>query len=93
MGESVTLDTGVTGITTNDELLWTFGPDDTRIAQISETTKRNYKRFGDELTLDNKTGVLTIKKIAASHSGVYKLQIYNNGKTTHKKFRVTISGE
>uniref|UniRef100_A0A8C1LS15 Immunoglobulin domain-containing protein n=1 Tax=Cyprinus carpio TaxID=7962 RepID=A0A8C1LS15_CYPCA len=92
--DSVTLKPD-TKIQSDDQILWMFGDQDKLIAQIIRTvhvydiTKGG--RFTDRLKLDEKTGSLTITKIEAEHTGLYKLQIISSrGGILVKKFKVSI---
>ncbi|KAI7789590.1 hypothetical protein IRJ41_010687 [Triplophysa rosa] len=97
LGDSVTLKTGVTDIKTADEILWTFGPEDTRIARITgginEPSYYYYTdgRFRDKLEMDNQTGDLKIGDIRTEHIGVYEVQTYVRGETRYKKFTINTS--
>ncbi|XP_051979899.1 uncharacterized protein LOC127641145 isoform X2 [Xyrauchen texanus] len=91
-GDSVTLHTDVTEIQTEDQILWLFGPQETRIAHIYNQIIGMFdsnKTFGDRLQLDRQTGSLTIRNIQITNSGLYKLQILSKT-TTYKRFNVTV---
>ncbi|KAI2646034.1 CD48 antigen [Labeo rohita] len=69
-----------------------FGPQETRTAGIYKQIIDMYdsnKTFGDRLQMDSQTGSLTIRNIRTEHSGLYKLQIFSNKGTSHKRFNVT----
>ncbi|XP_051977621.1 hepatocyte cell adhesion molecule-like isoform X2 [Xyrauchen texanus] len=95
-GDSVTLHTDVTEIQREDQILWMFGPQDTRIAEIikrfnsSSIDDDDDGRFKDKLQLDDQTGSLTIRNIRIEHSGLYKLQIISKKGTSYKRFSVTV---
>ncbi|XP_058617621.1 CD48 antigen-like [Onychostoma macrolepis] len=80
-GDSVTLNTDVTEIPEDDDILWTFGTDSSPIAEISRekrifsTYDGTDERFRDRLKLDNQTGSLTITNITTQHAGFYQLEI------------------
>lgn len=101
VGESVTLHTDIEAIKRNDHILWLFGSDSpgTRIAEIIKWSYMlsiyvcHKERFGDQLQLDHQTGSLTIENISTEHSGLYKLTINNNGKTSNRRFRLKVYGE
>ncbi|XP_073717532.1 SLAM family member 5-like isoform X2 [Misgurnus anguillicaudatus] len=91
-GDSVTLHTDITQIQTDQQILWLFGPQGTRIALI-------YKQhnvcdpcgsFKDGLKLDSQTGSLTITNITITDSGLYQLEIINSKETSKKTFNVTV---
>ncbi|XP_077093907.1 uncharacterized protein LOC143746072 [Siphateles boraxobius] len=92
-GENVTLNTGVSELQRDDQVLWRFGSEDTIIAKRDRDTYRlSYNdvddgRFGDRLQMNDQTGSLTIKNTKSTDSGVYHLQINN---VWFKKFRVTV---
>ncbi|KAA0711866.1 hypothetical protein E1301_Tti013471 [Triplophysa tibetana] len=94
LGGSVTLETGVTDIKTDDEIVWTIGPEDTRISRITggtdEPSPYYYpdERFRDRLKMNNKTGDLTITHIRQEDIGVYEVQTYLDKKTKYKKFMI-----
>ncbi|XP_073699697.1 CD48 antigen-like [Garra rufa] len=93
-GDSVTLYTDVK-VQKDDQILWTFGPQNIRIAeiikrdQISFIFVSNDGRFRDKLQLNNQTGSLTIRNIRSEHTGLYKLTVIISGKTSLKSFSVT----
>ncbi|XP_065099371.1 muscle M-line assembly protein unc-89-like [Paramisgurnus dabryanus] len=95
MGEFVSLDTGVTKIQRDDEILWTFG--DMRIAQYTggsnESTLYDYidERFTDKLEVNHQTGDLTISNFRTEHTGVYKVQIKSSSGNKERKFSVAYS--
>uniref|UniRef100_A0A673IRK1 Ig-like domain-containing protein n=1 Tax=Sinocyclocheilus rhinocerous TaxID=307959 RepID=A0A673IRK1_9TELE len=81
-GDSVTLNTDVTEILEDDDILWKFGAEKSRIAEISREKQIFFTYdnvpdgiFRDRLKLDNQTGSLTIKNITSEHVGLYELQI------------------
>ncbi|KAI2650615.1 Natural killer cell receptor 2B4 [Labeo rohita] len=91
--DSVTLHIGVSAIKRDDQILWRFGPENSRIAEIYKQNIPTYdinERFKDRLEMNNQTGSLTIKNIKIIHSGLYKLTIISNGGTSDKCFRVTV---
>ncbi|XP_050959115.1 SLAM family member 5-like isoform X2 [Labeo rohita] len=94
-GESVTLHTDVK-VQRDDMILWTFGPQNTRIAEIIKRDQINFifvsndGRFRDKLQLDNQTGSLTMRNIRSEHNGLYKLTVIVNGVTSLKSFSVTV---
>ncbi|XP_052445195.1 CD48 antigen-like isoform X3 [Carassius gibelio] len=98
-GDSVTLNTDVTELKKDDQILWTFrfNSSETRIAEIYKQiisiydNKENNERFRDRLKIDEQTGSLTITNINKLHSGLYKLQIIN-GDVKHKSFSVAVYG-
>ncbi|KAL1252063.1 hypothetical protein QQF64_019859, partial [Cirrhinus molitorella] len=95
-GDSVTLESGVTEIQTDDLIAWTFRHPETRIAQINKeagsfNTYNNVLdgRFRDRLKLDHQTGSLTITNTRTTDSGLY--QIFIKGiKPTTNRFNVSV---
>lgn len=103
VGDSATLQTGVTALNKDDRILWKFSDEDIFIAEINRANNQTklYKgpdgRFRDRLQLNQRTGDLTIRNISRSHSDVYTLQITSGKKSTCKRFMViahekTVSG-
>ncbi|XP_051977464.1 hepatocyte cell adhesion molecule-like [Xyrauchen texanus] len=99
-GDSVTLQTDLTGIQTDDELQWSyFTPEETHIAGVTIGAGDKYTRvfnasdgrFRDRLNVISKTGNLIIRDVTTEHSGLYKVEI-NRSQTKPKMFRVTVSG-
>ncbi|KAK7136776.1 hypothetical protein R3I93_016973 [Phoxinus phoxinus] len=96
-GDSVTLNTGVTEIQRDHLILWTFRfhNSENRIAEIYKRIISIYdsggdkERFRGRLKIDEKTGSLTISNINRLHSGLYKLQIIDEG-VKHRTFNVAV---
>ncbi|CAM4660193.1 unnamed protein product [Leuciscus chuanchicus] len=81
-GDSVTLNTDVTEIHKDDDILWRYGAENSLIAKINRQKQlfSTYDdgpdgRFRDRLKLDDQTGSLTITNTTTEHTGVYKLEI------------------
>ncbi|XP_052394940.1 SLAM family member 9 isoform X3 [Carassius gibelio] len=92
-GDSVTLNTDVTELQRDDQILWMFGPKETRIAEIYKLVIdmfNSHEIFGDRLKLDNQTGSLTIRNTRSTDSGLYKRQIRSNRGNSDKIFNVTV---
>ncbi|XDV23192.1 hypothetical protein PO909_027879, partial [Leuciscus waleckii] len=92
-GDSVTLNTDVTEIQRDDLILWMFGPQENRIAEIHKQIIDMYgsnETFGDRLQMDSQTGSLTIRNIRTEHTGLYKLQILRTKGTSYKRFNITV---
>ncbi|XP_026108700.1 SLAM family member 9-like [Carassius auratus] len=98
-GDSVTLNTDVTELQQDDQILWTFrfNSSETRIAEIYKQiisiydNKDNNEIFRGRLKIDEQTGSLTITNINKLHSGLYKLQIIR-GEIKHKSFNLAVYG-
>ncbi|XP_058616343.1 uncharacterized protein LOC131530204 [Onychostoma macrolepis] len=94
-GDSVTLNTDVTEIHEDDDILWKFGAEKSQIAkmkkkkQIFSTYDGPDGRFRDRLKLDNQTGSLTITNITTQHAGVYQLEIAG-AKKSSQTFSVSV---
>ncbi len=97
-GESVSLNSRLTGTQKRDVITWTFGYPDTPIAVINRedaivsTFDGPDERFRDRLKLDNQTGSLTITDTRTTDSGNYTVNI-KSAKTTRYRFNVTVYGE
>uniref|UniRef100_A0A8C1XPR1 Ig-like domain-containing protein n=1 Tax=Cyprinus carpio TaxID=7962 RepID=A0A8C1XPR1_CYPCA len=92
-GDSVTLNTDVTEVQRDDQILWMFGPKETRIAELYKHIIDMFssnETFGDRLQLDSFTGSLTIRNIRRTDSGLYKRQIRSNRGNSDKPFSVTV---
>ncbi|KAL1251720.1 hypothetical protein QQF64_019516, partial [Cirrhinus molitorella] len=96
-GYSVTLNTDVTEIREDDDILWTFRAKKSQIAkikprmQIFNTFNGTDGRFRNRLKLDNQTGSLTITNITTEHAGVYQLEIAG-AKRSSKTFNISVYG-
>ncbi len=91
-GDSVTLHTNVTEVQRDDLILWTFVSRDNLIAEIHKQVVYVYHSKG-HFGLEQKTGSLTIRNLRPEHSGLYELTAINGGKTSYRRFNVTVSGE
>ncbi len=95
-GDSVTLNTGVTEIREDDDILWKYGAENSRIAKMKKKKQIQYNvtdgRFRDRLKLNNQTGSLTITNITTQHAGLYKVEI-SGANLTSKTFNVSVYGE
>ncbi|XP_056109109.1 SLAM family member 5-like isoform X2 [Rhinichthys klamathensis goyatoka] len=95
-GDSVTLNTDVTEIHKDKDIMWTFGAEKSLIAKMNKKKQifSTYddvpdERFRDRLKLDDQTGSLTITHIRTEHAGVYKLEI-TGAKKSSKTFSVSV---
>ncbi|KAL1250510.1 hypothetical protein QQF64_018306, partial [Cirrhinus molitorella] len=92
-GESVTLQTDVNTVKTDDLIQWRFGNNkDILIAQINrQSGKRKFYdvKFKDRLQLDDQTGSLTITDTRTTDSGLYEVK-NNNNKQILNTFNLTV---
>ncbi|XP_052446740.1 CD48 antigen isoform X2 [Carassius gibelio] len=92
-GDSVTLNSSLNEIHTDDKIMWTFGPNMSLIARINRETKTILNgtdgRFRDRLKLDNQSGSLTITDTRTTDSGEYKVTISSRTAMNYK-FTVTV---
>ncbi|XP_016113129.1 T-cell surface antigen CD2-like [Sinocyclocheilus grahami] len=94
-GDTVTLNTDVTEIHEDDNILWNFVPVKSLIAEISRDVGIFYtsdgpdERFRNRLKLDDQTGSLTITNITTQHAGDYEVKI-SGAKLTSKAFNVSV---
>uniref|UniRef100_A0A8C1TRQ0 Ig-like domain-containing protein n=1 Tax=Cyprinus carpio TaxID=7962 RepID=A0A8C1TRQ0_CYPCA len=92
-GDSVTLHTNVTEIQSDDQIVWMFGPQERRIAEIYRQNISTYDynvTFGDRLQMDSQNGSLTIGNVRTEHTGLYNVQIITNEATSHKTIKLTV---
>ncbi|XP_077081608.1 SLAM family member 5-like [Siphateles boraxobius] len=93
-GDSVTLNSSLTEIQKDEEILWTFGTNGILIAKTNGVNNTIYDvadgRFRDRLKLDNKTGSLIIVNIRTEHAGVYEVEISDISSQTKHRFNVTV---
>uniref|UniRef100_A0A8C1SHK3 Immunoglobulin domain-containing protein n=1 Tax=Cyprinus carpio TaxID=7962 RepID=A0A8C1SHK3_CYPCA len=91
VGDSVTLQTGVTALNEDDRILWKFNSVIAEMnIKIHEITLNSDDIFRGRLHLENQTGSLTIRDIRTSDAGVYQLQISNSKETLYKRFNVFV---
>uniref|UniRef100_A0A671TDI9 Immunoglobulin domain-containing protein n=1 Tax=Sinocyclocheilus anshuiensis TaxID=1608454 RepID=A0A671TDI9_9TELE len=83
-GDSVTLNSGLTEIQTDDEIEWRFGHTNLLIAELS-------MNFKTRLKLDHQTGSLTITNTRTTDSGLYEVKISSSKHTINQRFNVTVS--
>ncbi|XP_042567587.1 SLAM family member 5-like [Cyprinus carpio] len=94
-GDSVTLESGVTEIQTDDLIAWSFGRPETLIALINKenvifsSSDGLDGRFRDRLKLDHQTGSLIITNTRTTDSGLYQITIRSTKQTTNR-FSVTV---
>nr|XP_055073004.1 uncharacterized protein LOC129452966 [Misgurnus anguillicaudatus] len=92
--KSADLKTEVTDIKNGDVLEWRFG--ETLIAEINSANKSpstpDVDLFRGKLKLNPQTGDLNINYIRQKHTGVYKLKIISGGKTSDRRFYVSVRG-
>ncbi|XP_058240170.1 natural killer cell receptor 2B4-like [Hemibagrus wyckioides] len=82
-GTTITLHTGITGIQSDANILYFYGPEKAEenifISHVfkGETFTEINERLKDRLQLDRKSGALTIRNISRTDSGVYLLLVLN----------------
>ncbi|XDV22901.1 hypothetical protein PO909_027669 [Leuciscus waleckii] len=93
-GDSVTLNSPLTEIQRDEEIMWRFGTNGPLIAKtdgVKNTIPDDLdERFRDRLKLDWKTGSLTIMNIRTEHAGVYEVEISDSRSSTTYRFTVTV---
>uniref|UniRef100_A0A8C2C8U4 Immunoglobulin V-set domain-containing protein n=1 Tax=Cyprinus carpio TaxID=7962 RepID=A0A8C2C8U4_CYPCA len=92
-GDSVNLNTDVTELQREQKILWMFGPQKTRIAEIYKQNiyiDATNTIFEKRLQMDNQTGSLIIRNIRSEHSGLYELQIFMYRGISIKRFNVSV---
>nr|XP_055073703.1 uncharacterized protein LOC129453464 isoform X3 [Misgurnus anguillicaudatus] len=93
-GESVHMMSDLTAIKRDEKIEWRF--EQTLIAKIYfannifSTYDGDDDLFRDKLKLNHKTGDLNINDFREKHNGVYTLEIFRFGKTSYKKFSVSV---
>ncbi|KAL0161043.1 hypothetical protein M9458_044768, partial [Cirrhinus mrigala] len=91
-GDSVILKPD-TRVLRDDEVLWKFGSEETRIAEIREGTKEIFDfadgKLKDRLKL-GQSGSLTITNARTTDSGDYKLQVNSRCGVSNETFSVTV---
>ncbi|KAM9450181.1 CD48 antigen-like [Clarias gariepinus] len=94
-GTTITLHTGITGIQSDAQILWFYGPEkaEKKILNSQVFEGRNVtqisERFKKRLQLDRISGALTIRNISRNHSGVYLLHVINGGLSS-RTFSVSV---
>ncbi|KAM9449964.1 CD48 antigen-like isoform 1-T1 [Clarias gariepinus] len=94
-GTTITLHTGITGIQSDAQILWFYGPEkaEEKILNSQVFEGRNVteisERFKERLQLDRISGALTIRNISRNHSGVYLLHVINGGLSS-RTFSVSV---
>ncbi|XP_060771663.1 uncharacterized protein LOC132882588 [Neoarius graeffei] len=94
-GTTITLHTGITGIQSDAQILWFYGPEkgEEKIlnSQVfnGKTVTEISERFKERLQLDRTSGALTIRNISRNLSGVYLLQVLT-GRVSFRTFSVSV---
>lgn len=99
-GDSVTLDTDVPELQSDDLIEWIYGnkkviakfcrKENTFLSHVDV----NDELFRDRLQVDDQTGSLTITDITTDHSGLYQLRISTRAKLKiSSQFRVIVTGK
>ncbi|XP_060771664.1 signaling lymphocytic activation molecule-like [Neoarius graeffei] len=80
-GTTITLHTGITGIQSDAQILWLYGPEKAERKILNsqvfngKTVTEISERFKERLQLDRISGALTIRNISRNLSGVYLLHV------------------
>ncbi|KAK7136614.1 hypothetical protein R3I93_016835 [Phoxinus phoxinus] len=91
VGDSVSLNSGLTEIQKGEQIIWTFGSKGPLIAKTDGVNNMIPDgRFGDRLKLDHQTGSLTITNIRTTDSGLYEVTISGSSSETKHRFSVTV---
>ncbi|XP_071392759.1 CD48 antigen-like [Centroberyx affinis] len=92
VGETISLQTGVSGLQGDSQILWSDDSDKSVLVNYNEgKLKLDYmERFRGRLQLDPGSGSLTIKNLNIDDSGLYLGQIINGAGSTHR-FNLTVS--
>ncbi|KAG7314218.1 hypothetical protein KOW79_022714 [Hemibagrus wyckioides] len=94
-GTTITLHTGITGIQSDAQVLWLYGPKKAEEKILNsqvfkgETVTEISERFKERLQLDRISGALTIRNISRTDSGVYLLQVLT-GRFSSRTFSVSV---
>nr|XP_055072999.1 SLAM family member 5-like [Misgurnus anguillicaudatus] len=95
-GDSLTLHSNITEIKSDDQIVWSFGPQKSLIAKINREANIISinadvldGRFIDRLQINDQTGDLTITNITTQHTGLYQINIISK-KTSSHRFNVTV---
>ncbi|XP_052446755.1 uncharacterized protein LOC127988175 [Carassius gibelio] len=92
-GDSVTLNSSLNEIQTDDKIMWHFGNDRPIIARISRENKQilvSDVSFKNRLKLDDKTGSLSINNTRTTDSGLYEVTISRSSTVTKYNFTVKV---
>ncbi len=94
-GDSVILNTDVTEIHEDEDILLIFRDEKLLISKINKISSKFDVldgRFRDRLKLDDQTGSLTITNITTGHAGLYEVQ-RSGAKLSSQLFSVSVYGE
>ncbi|XP_071403231.1 CD48 antigen-like [Centroberyx affinis] len=91
VAETVTLQTGVSGLQGDSQILWSDDSDKSVLVNYNEgKLKLDYvERFRGRLQLDPGSGSLTVKNLNIDDTGLYLGQIINGAGSTHR-FNLTV---
>ncbi|XP_058240558.1 signaling lymphocytic activation molecule-like [Hemibagrus wyckioides] len=94
-GTTITLHTGITGIQSDAQIVWIYGPEKAEEKILNsqvfkgETVTEISERFKERLQLDRISGALTIRNISRNDSGVYLFQVLT-GRFSSRTFSVSV---
>ncbi|KAK3507384.1 hypothetical protein QTP70_016048, partial [Hemibagrus guttatus] len=96
-GTTITLHTGITGIQSDAQIQWFYGPEKAEKKILNsqvfkgETVTEISERFKERLQLDRISGALTIRNISRNDSGVYLVQVITE-RLSSRTFSVSVYG-
>ncbi|XP_016360471.1 SLAM family member 9-like [Sinocyclocheilus anshuiensis] len=97
-GDSVTLNSELTEIQTDDEIEWRFGRNKFLLVRLSRAFRRISiydevldGRFRDRLKLDHQAGSLTITNTSTTDSGLYTVNIISGSREIRYRFNVIVT--
>ncbi|XP_058240169.1 SLAM family member 7-like isoform X2 [Hemibagrus wyckioides] len=94
-GTTITLHTGITGIQSDAQIVWFYGPEKAEEKILNsqvfkgETVTEISERVKERLQLDRISGALTIRNISRNDSGVYLLHVIA-GRVSSRTFSVSV---
>ncbi|XP_058240881.1 natural killer cell receptor 2B4-like [Hemibagrus wyckioides] len=94
-GTTITLHTGITGIQSDAQIVWFYGPEKAEEKILNsqvfkgETVTEISERVKERLQLDRISGALTIRNISRNDSGVYLLHVIA-GRLSSRTFSVSV---
>ncbi|KAM7393563.1 hypothetical protein PAMP_020423 [Pampus punctatissimus] len=87
VGEEITLQTGVTGLHGDYQILWSYGEGHFVIVNFDDGVLK--RKTSERFLLDRNTGSLTIRLLSINDTGLYLGQIIS-GNGSHHNFNLTV---